>query len=123
MVFDSELPLFFQNDAISNYFISSINELFEIKNGNYFEMEGLEGFIEVADALEDSILGFVNVEKQKVIYFESLKKKYSENNERLRELNDQLVVVKLEKKNFGKKESKAAIDPELKAMIDKAKNL
>lgn len=101
-MFEIELPTFYQEDKISDFFIPNINDLSAIKNNDYFNTDALEGFIKVADKLEDSLFKFVNIQQQKVAYFLALKKKYEENNEKLRELNDQLVIAKVQKRSFGK---------------------
>lgn len=121
VIFDSKLPDFYEGDAMSNYFISNINEINETKNTQYFEMDALQNYVDTTEKLENAIFAFVNIEKQKVNYFEDLKKEYLQNNERLRELNDQLVVVKMEKKNFGKEVTKVEFDPKTKELIEETK--
>lgn len=101
-MFRSELPVFYQNDSVSEYFVSNINDLFEIKNNDYFNAEALEGFINVTDDLENSLMSYVNVSRQKVDYFSKLKQGFEENNEELRNLNEQLAVAKVERRSFGK---------------------
>ena len=101
-MFDAELPEFFKND-ISQYFIENLNDLTSVKNNDFFTTEALQGFINVADQLENSLLDFVNIDQQKVQLFNNLQQSHGENNEELRNLNDQLIVSKIENRSFRKK--------------------
>lgn len=102
-MFDVELPEFFKND-ISQFFLENLNDLTAVKNNDFFTTEALQGFIDVADQLENALLDFVNIDQQKVQLFNSLQKKHLDNNEQLRDLNDQLIVSKIENRSFGKKD-------------------
>ncbi|MGG5368361.1 hypothetical protein [Enterococcus sp. DIV0240a] len=100
-MFDIKLPEFFMNDSIEHLFENDINDLFTFKNNDFFKSDALKGFIEVSDALETALLDFQAAEKHKVRYFNDLSEEHEKNNEELRDLNDQLVVQKIERQSFG----------------------
>lgn len=117
-MFNVEIPEFFADNAISEFFVEDINKLFEVKNNDYFDMEVLEDFIKTSDKLENSLLEFVNFERQKVELLKRQKEEFQKNTNRLRELNEQLVIVKLEQTTFSSiKDDTEEIDKEAVALL------
>lgn len=101
-MFDIVLPEFFANDSIEHLFEQDINDLFTFKNSSFFKSDALDAFIEVSDKLETALLDFQAAEKHKIRYFNDLVKEHEANNNDLRDLNDQLVIQKIERQSFGK---------------------
>ncbi|EHZ0460492.1 hypothetical protein K5G30_002374 [Enterococcus faecalis] len=102
MKFEAKVPDFYQNDAINSFFVPDLNTLLEFKTSEVFDAEGLEGFMKVSEELEDALLDFVNVERVKVEQLKNWKKEHTDNNEKLRDLNEQIMVAKIERRSFGK---------------------
>lgn len=109
-MFNKELPEFYRNDAMGEFFVENINDLFSFKNNDYFHMDALEEFIKVSDDLENSLLEFTNFTRQKVDYFERLRKKFEKNTETLRDLNEQHAVVKMQQSTFSSIHEPAAVE-------------
>lgn len=107
-MFDIQLPEFYQQNQMDNFFLTEINDLFDMKNNEYFSTDVLNEFIKFADDLENALLDYQTVQVQKVEYFNNLKKTFDENNDELRNLNDQLVVAKIQKRSFGKSVNKGS---------------
>lgn len=117
-MFKAELPEFFKVEPIDQYFLDDVNKLFEYKTHESFEGESLKEFLDVSNILEDRILEFNNIINQKLAHYNKLKKIFEKNNEKLRELNDQICVAKVEKKTFGhKKLSETYQEGEIKTDI------
>jgi len=112
-MFNNELPSFFSNEDITNYFAVDISNLFEFKTHETFEGETLKEYIESAGLLEDCLLEYNNLINQKLEYSKQLQKEFAENIEKMRDLNDQICVVKIEKKTFGKKYIKEEYDNQI----------
>lgn len=112
-MFNNELPSFFSNEDITNYFADDISNLFEFKTHETFEGETLKEFIESAGLLEDCLLEYNNLINQKLEYSKQLQKEFADNIEKMRDLNDQICVVKIEKKTFGKKYIKEEYDNQI----------
>lgn len=100
-MFDIELPEFFKNDAISDFFTDNLNEFIEMKTSEFFNSEALSDFVEAAEELENTIISFVNLQRQKVELFNNIKSKYEENNDLLRDLNSQVAAFKISDMGFG----------------------
>lgn len=105
-MFDVELPDFFVNDAISDFFTDDLNGFIEMKSSSYFNSSSFNEFVELAEEMEDNIIGFVNSQKQKVELFNNTKNKFENNNDILRELNAQVAAFKVGTKGFGYANSK-----------------
>ena len=112
-MFNNELPSFFSNEDITNYFAVDISNLFEFKTHETFEGETLKEYTESAGLLEDCLLEYNNLINQKLEYSKQLQKEFAENIEKMRDLNDQICVVKIEKKTFGKKYIKEEYDNQI----------
>lgn len=102
-MFKAELPAFFANDSVDQYFVEDVNKLFSYKTHESFEGESLKEFLDVSDTLENRLLEFNNIINQKLAHYHSLKKTFETNNDQLRALNDQICIAKVEKKTFGHK--------------------
>lgn len=100
-MFDVELPEFYQNNAINDFFTDDLNGFIEMKKSDYFNSNALSGFVEVAEEMENTIISFVNLQQQKVELFNKMKSKYEENNETLRDLNSQVAAFKISDMGFG----------------------
>lgn len=105
-MFDVELPDFFVNDAISDFFTDDLNGFIEMKSSSYFNSSSFNEFVELAEEMEDNIIGFVNSQKQKVELFNNTKNKFENNNDILRELNAQVAAFKISDLGFGFANSK-----------------
>lgn len=101
-MFNNQLPVFFDNPSISNYFADNITDLFDCKTHETFEGETLNLFISVASDLENSLLEYNNLINQKIDYGKHMKKEFADNIEKMRDLNSQICVAKVEKKSFGR---------------------
>lgn len=116
-MFNNELPSFFSNEDITNYFSDDISNLFEFKTHETFEGETLKEFIESAGLLEDCLLEYNNLINQKLEYSKQLQKEFADNIGKMRDLNDQICVVKIEKKTFGKKYIKEEYDNQIEESL------
>lgn len=105
-MFDVELPDFFVNDAISDFFTDDLNGFIEMKSSSYFNSSSFNEFVELAEEMEDNIIGFVNSQKQKVELFNNTKNKFEGNNDILRDLNAQVAAFKVGTEGFGYANSK-----------------
>lgn len=115
-MFDTNLPTFFDQDMLS-FFNGNIADLYKYKDNDHFTAEVLDEFIKITNELETVLLEYANVMGQKVKRYEDLENKFKENNDELRNINDQSLVVKISRKTFGesilKDQYSGVIDEEL----------
>ena len=100
MVFNQQLQDFFASQEISNYFDEDISNLFRFKTNETFKNTTLNKFIELSEKLENSLIAYSQKVSSKVDYQKKIYGEFEKNNEKMRELNEQICLIKIETKSF-----------------------
>lgn len=89
---------------MDDFFVPDINTFNLFKNAEYFEINALDSFMTVCEELENCLIDFSLIERQKISEYKKRMKQCEENNERLRDLNDQVIVAKINYRSFKKED-------------------
>lgn len=99
---NKDLPDFYSQKRTERLFKQIVDKLNSFKNNEYFSTDLLTEYIGITEELENNVFLFTESTDKKINEFNNLVNLYDSNNETLRELNTQILVTKIERRDFGK---------------------